>query len=40
MSVKREDLINHAKELNDVLGLDPQIKTGKKVIRSRGFAFA
>lgn len=32
MSVKREDLIKAAKELNDVLGLDPQIKTGKKVI--------
>lgn len=31
MSVKREDLIKAAKELNDVLGLDPQIKTGKKV---------
>jgi len=31
MSVKREDLIKVAKELNDVLGLDPQIKTGKKV---------
>ena len=31
MSVKREDLINAARELNDVLGLDPQIKTGKKV---------
>ncbi len=30
MSVKREDLIKAAKELNDVLGLDPQIKTGKK----------
>ena len=29
--VKREDLIKAAKELNDVLGLDPQIKTGKKV---------
>jgi len=29
-SVKREDLIKAAKELNDVLGLDPQIKTGKK----------
>jgi hypothetical protein len=32
MSVKREDLIKAAKELNDVLGLDPQIKTGKKVM--------
>ncbi len=31
MSVKREDLIKAAKELNDVLGLDPQIKTGRKV---------
>jgi hypothetical protein len=31
MSVKREDLIKAAKELNDVLGLDPRIKTGKKV---------
>lgn len=31
MLVKREDLIRAAKELNDVLGLDPQIKTGKKV---------
>jgi len=31
MLVKREDLIKAAKELNDVLGLDPQIKTGKKV---------
>ena len=31
MSVKREDLIKAAKELNDVLGLDPQINTGKKV---------
>ncbi|HUM44997.1 MAG TPA: hypothetical protein PKI14_18780, partial [Fervidobacterium sp.] len=31
MEVKREDLIKAAKELNDVLGLDPQIKTGKKV---------
>jgi len=31
MSVKREDLIKAAKELNDILGLDPQIKTGKKV---------
>ncbi len=31
MSVKREGLIKAAKELNDVLGLDPQIKTGKKV---------
>ena len=31
MSVKREDLIKAAKELNDVLGLDPQIKTGKRV---------
>jgi hypothetical protein len=31
MSVKREDLIKAAKELNDVLGLDPQIETGKKV---------
>jgi len=31
MSVKREDLIKASKELNDVLGLDPQIKTGKKV---------
>jgi hypothetical protein len=31
MSVKREDLIKAAKELNDVMGLDPQIKTGKKV---------
>lgn len=29
--VKREDLIKAAKELNDVLGLEPQIKTGKKV---------
>lgn len=29
--VKREDLIKAAKELNDLLGLDPQIKTGKKV---------
>ena len=29
--VKREDLIKAAKELNDILGLDPQIKTGKKV---------
>ncbi len=31
LEVKREDLIKAAKELNDVLGLDPQIKTGKKV---------
>ena len=31
MSVKRKDLIKAAKELNYVLGLDPQIKTGKKV---------
>jgi len=31
MEVKREDLIKAAKELNDILGLDPQIKTGKKV---------
>jgi outer membrane biosynthesis protein TonB len=31
MSVERKDLIKAAKELNDVLGLDPQIKTGKKV---------
>ncbi len=31
MSVKREGLIKAATELNDVLGLDPQIKTGKKV---------
>ena len=31
MSVKREDLIKAAKELNDIMGLDPQIKTGKKV---------
>lgn len=31
MSVKREDLIKAAKELNDVLGLEPRIKTGKKV---------
>ncbi len=31
MSVKREDLIKAAKELNNVLGLDPRIKTGKKV---------
>jgi len=31
MSVKRDDLIKAAKELNDILGLDPQIKTGKKV---------
>lgn len=31
MLVKREDLVKAAKELNDVLGLDPQIKTGKKV---------
>lgn len=31
MEVKREDLIKAAKELNYVLGLDPQIKTGKKV---------
>ena len=29
--VKKEELIKAAKELNDVLGLDPQIKTGKKV---------
>ena len=29
--VKREDLIKAAKELNDIMGLDPQIKTGKKV---------
>lgn len=29
--VKREELIKAAKELNDVMGLDPQIKTGKKV---------
>ena len=29
--VKREDFIKAAKELKDVLGLDPQIKTGKKV---------
>ena len=29
--VRREDLIKAAKELNDVLGLEPQIKTGKKV---------
>lgn len=29
--VKRKDLIKAAKELNDILGLDPQIKTGKKV---------
>ncbi len=29
--VKREDLIKAAKELNYILGLDPQIKTGKKV---------
>jgi len=31
MEVKREDLIKAAKELNDIMGLDPQIKTGKKV---------
>lgn len=31
MEVKREDMIKAAKELNYVLGLDPQIKTGKKV---------
>ena len=31
MSVKREDLIKAAKELNDILGLDPQIRTGRKV---------
>ena len=31
MSVKREDLIKAAKELNDILGLDPQIRTGKRV---------
>ena len=31
MSVKREDLIKAVKELNDVLGLEPRIKTGKKV---------
>ena len=31
MSVKRNDLIKAARELNYVLGLDPQIKTGKKV---------
>jgi outer membrane biosynthesis protein TonB len=31
MSVKREDLIKAARELNYVLGLDPQIKMGKKV---------
>lgn len=29
--VKRKDLIKAAKELNDILGLDPRIKTGKKV---------
>ena len=29
--VKRKDLIKAAKELNDIMGLDPQIKTGKKV---------
>ena len=29
--IKREDLIKAAKELNAILGLDPQIKTGKKV---------
>ena len=29
--IKREDLIKAAKELNDILGLDPQIKTGRKV---------
>ena len=29
--VRREDLIKAAKELNDIMGLDPQIKTGKKV---------
>ena len=31
VKVKREVLIKAAKELNNVLGLDPQIKTGKKV---------
>ena len=31
MLVKREDLIKAAKELNDILGLDPQIRTGRKV---------
>jgi outer membrane biosynthesis protein TonB len=31
MSVERKDLIKAARELNYVLGLDPQIKTGKKV---------
>lgn len=31
LEVKREDLIKAAKELNDIMGLDPQIKTGKKV---------
>jgi len=31
MEVKREDLIKAAKELNAIMGLDPQIKTGKKV---------
>ena len=29
--VRREDLIKAAKELNEALGLEPQIKTGKKV---------
>ncbi len=29
--VERKDLIKAAKELNNILGLDPQIKTGKKV---------
>ena len=33
MEVKREDLIKAAKELNDIMGLDPQIKMGKKVDR-------
>lgn len=31
LEVKREDLIKAAKELNHIMGLDPQIKTGKKV---------
>ena len=29
--IERKDLIKSAKELNNILGLDPQIKTGKKV---------
>ena len=39
MSVTREDLIKAAKELNDVLGLDLQIKTGKYPKKTSQFQF-